>query len=168
MKMNYNSLTAKFYRWFYEVDYMPSNICPYFWKLVIAYLLCIPKFVITYPTYIFTKEWGLRDNIENFIIGVTVCIVSIPMIVGPIMHFFGLVTLPKDFLSTIACIWCGVGVLFAFIIVMVIHEGWTYRRQQKYDSRYKFKVKKPSVIKTRIVDWYHKRCTLLTWHKNED
>jgi hypothetical protein len=39
INLNKNSITAKLYRWFYNVDTLPQNLCPYFWKVVIMYLL---------------------------------------------------------------------------------------------------------------------------------
>lgn len=47
MKLNQNSISARIYRWFYMKTEMPSNLCPYFWKLVIAYAMLIPVLTVT-------------------------------------------------------------------------------------------------------------------------
>lgn len=49
MKAKRNSISARLYRWFYFTDEMPNNLCPYFWKLVIAYTLILPLTAICIP-----------------------------------------------------------------------------------------------------------------------
>jgi hypothetical protein len=49
MKLNQNSLSAKLYRWFYKTDTMPTNLCPYFWKLVTAVILSPLLSIYTLP-----------------------------------------------------------------------------------------------------------------------
>lgn len=50
MNLNSNGPSAQLYRWFYTTDRMPQNLCPYFWKLVIAYVFAAPIFLIALPT----------------------------------------------------------------------------------------------------------------------
>ena len=52
INLNKNSLNVKLYNWFYNTDTLPTNLCPYFWKLVLMYLLIIPYIVFTIPHYI--------------------------------------------------------------------------------------------------------------------
>jgi len=74
MKLNTNSLLAQIYRSFYEVGYMPDNLCSYFWKLIIAcifypfYLICsFPIIVIDrFKEYIKTKYNRYCPSIEWF------------------------------------------------------------------------------------------------------
>lgn len=49
MNLNLNGISARLYRWFYATKDMPQTLCPYFWKLVIAYLLFIPWAIISLP-----------------------------------------------------------------------------------------------------------------------
>jgi len=51
MKLYKNSFSAKLYQYFYSVNdwQMPKSLCPYFWKLVIAYLLFIPLEILAMP-----------------------------------------------------------------------------------------------------------------------
>lgn len=56
MQINYNSLTAKLYRWFYATSKMPSNLCPYFWKLVIATIFAVPTAIITTPAVLINRD----------------------------------------------------------------------------------------------------------------
>jgi len=59
MKLNHNSLSAQLYRWFYQVYDMPTNLCPYFWKLVFMYIFIVPYSIIVLPTII------MKDSGEN-------------------------------------------------------------------------------------------------------
>lgn len=60
MNLNRNNFSAKLYRWFYNVvkEKMPSNLCPYFWKLLTAYVFSIPLIIITLPFEIFFGKFG--------------------------------------------------------------------------------------------------------------
>ena len=55
MELNLNSLTAKLYRWFYKQNEMPSSLCPYFWKMILACILYIPLFLFDLPSRIARK-----------------------------------------------------------------------------------------------------------------
>src|ERR1035437_4095986 len=51
MKANTKSLHAKLYQMTYDSD-LPSNLCPYFWKLVLAVIFFIPNFIMQIPSRI--------------------------------------------------------------------------------------------------------------------
>jgi hypothetical protein len=52
MTLNENSLNANLYRWFYGKFNLPTNLCPFFWKLVAAWILLIPFSLFCLPTII--------------------------------------------------------------------------------------------------------------------
>jgi hypothetical protein len=56
MNLNLNGISARLYRWFYATNEMPQTLCPYFWKLVIAYILFIPWAIITLPTRVINND----------------------------------------------------------------------------------------------------------------
>ena len=63
MKLNKNSISAKLFRWFYGTTELPTNLCPYFWKLVMAYVFAIPLFIISLPYIIIDKySWSLSHG----------------------------------------------------------------------------------------------------------
>ncbi len=66
MILNKNSVSARLYRWFYNKieEEMPTNLCPYFWKLLLMWLLFIPVFIITLPGEIFF--WVTDDYDSGF------------------------------------------------------------------------------------------------------
>ena len=65
MKPNYNSISARLYRAFYEIDEMPTNLCPYFWKQVIMYILWIPYLTFSLPFIIIESLSNKRLSINN-------------------------------------------------------------------------------------------------------
>ena len=52
MTLNENSLNANLYRWFYGKFNLPTNLCPFFWKLVAAWILLIPFSLFCLPTIV--------------------------------------------------------------------------------------------------------------------
>lgn len=68
MNLNYNSITAKIYRWFYRTSNMPSSLCPYFWKMIIALLLAIPLWTLLLPALEFREEDEERVKIGTAIL----------------------------------------------------------------------------------------------------
>lgn len=73
MKLDQNSFSAKLYRWFFMTAEMPSNLCPYFWKLVLAFVLAIPVLLATlfYQILYFRKSFPepADSPLERFFIG---------------------------------------------------------------------------------------------------
>jgi len=66
MKLNANSLNAKLYCWFYgeRRHRLPNNLCPYFWKLVLAWILVVPYALFTIPVVLselFSKSYENGD-----------------------------------------------------------------------------------------------------------
>ena len=62
MTLNENSLNANLYRWFYGKFNLPTNLCPFFWKLVSAWILLIPFSLFCLPTIvedIFSSDFTL-------------------------------------------------------------------------------------------------------------
>ena len=64
MKLNKNSISAKLFRWFYRTSELPTNLCPYFWKLVMAYVFAIPVFIISLPYAIIDKD-SCNESLGN-------------------------------------------------------------------------------------------------------
>ena len=91
MKLNQNSLSAKLYRWFYKTDTMPTNLCPYFWKLVTAVILS-PLFAIyTLPYEIINYKRSRRDTYNVMLGKSLVCwcfITPIICMISPLGFFF--------------------------------------------------------------------------------
>lgn len=57
MKLNKTGKLARLYRWTYGKAEMPNNLCPYFWKVLLAIIV----FPITWLSY----AWGFRVHING-------------------------------------------------------------------------------------------------------
>lgn len=55
MELNRNSLSARLYRFYVGHDKMPTNLCPYFWKLVLIYMSVIPLTILALPSMVMVK-----------------------------------------------------------------------------------------------------------------
>ena len=59
MKLNEKSVTSKLYRWFYGTQSMPTNLCPYFWKLVVMWIFIVPMSILAITnTFIYKLSKG--------------------------------------------------------------------------------------------------------------
>ena len=90
MTLNYNSFNAKLYRYFYNEREMPNSICPYFWKLLMAWVFIIPVSIFSFPAVIgeiITKQSvGLFRVFASFFLYLVICVVT--AMVCTIMLFF--------------------------------------------------------------------------------
>jgi hypothetical protein len=88
MKLNQNSISARIYRWFYMTDEMPQNLCPYFWKLVIAYILLIPCGILYLPITILRTD--VTETGERLALGFFswIAILGALLMIFPITYFF--------------------------------------------------------------------------------
>ena len=58
MELKENSRLGKFYKWFYSYKsdcFYPSDGCEFSRKMIIAFIFCIPLFLLTYPQLILEK-----------------------------------------------------------------------------------------------------------------
>lgn len=137
MKLKTNSLNAKLYCWFYSQtsENLPTNLCPYFWKLVLAWILVIPYGIFTLPSILlfelFSKGYknGDKKTGERFAISVAIyiglflllCMGSAIATMFTTLHrgtFFGeiwLVGIMIWFVIIVCSIWFGIKSLIEYI-----------------------------------------------------
>jgi hypothetical protein len=180
MKLSPDTLSAKLYRWFYNTSRMPSNLCPYFWKLVFMYLVILPYVIITLPHQILNNF--KRDDKET----------SIAVSVILYLFMFGLVSLisvpvlllfdlsPNDFWKSIF----GGGVMiWIFLICAGIYHGIKYlikrdKPNKMYDgngtpfygyddfgNRIYYQEPKPNILVEFFKAKYNKYCPKIDWEK---
>jgi hypothetical protein len=167
MKLNQNSLSAKLYRWFYKTDTMPTNLCPYFWKLVTAVILS-PLFAIytlpyeiinykrrrleTYGDMLGTSAATVESAIYWCFIAAIICMIS------PLGLFFCIPDKGSllSVIMTIGCILCGsliiVGITWAIVKTVV------YLESKKSDDE-----KTDNIIVEMVKAKYHKYCPKIDW-----
>lgn len=167
MKLKKDSLLAKMYRWFYVERILPTNLCPYFWKLVWMWVAIIPHLVLAFPAIVInflTKGWYFRGADaawKRAILGVfSYCMLFVAFILLAGLGVFFIKEInPNNFFYSIsifgACIWlCAIlmgVIIFVIYLISVIS-----------DNR-KSKLKQSSIIKEFIKSSYKKYCPKIEW-----
>ena len=176
MTINYNSFSSKLYRWLYGTNKMPNNLCPYFWKLIVAFVLAIPIFVLTLPFEIIrlfaktTREdfndvpiWG-RLFMSALTILFLICVAAVLV---PISLFFGYVpeqgTLIEDLFILGTFIW-----IVAFIFGSIrLFEYLKDRYDSNSGNRKRNKVKGDNIVVEFAKAKYNKYCPKIEWVNNK-
>ena len=168
MKLNKKSISAKLFRWFYRTSELPTNLCPYFWKLVMAYVFTIPVFIITLPYVIIDRDsccesLGYRIWAGfSFWFGLSFLIVAL----SPIMLFW--YTPVKDSFLEILII-CGLLTLAIGLTIGIMwfihHLGEKIKERKERKRRNLPKEEKRSNIIVEMVKaTYYKYCPKINWN----
>jgi hypothetical protein len=173
MNLSSTTLVARLYRWFYNQDKMPSNLCPYFWKLVLMWILIIPLSLLSFVGLFITRfdktTWGERIALS---VGVYIILIAIIHMIFVVVWLFVPIDLSIKPYGQIFFV--GVG-CWLLIIVIGVMEGvkrfQEYQRMKKYetiDDDVNLRVKepkepKPSIIITFIKAKYNKHCPQIKW-----
>ena len=167
MKLNKNSISAKLFRWFYRTSELPTNLCPYFWKLVMAYVFAIPLFIISLPYVIIDKSSSI-ESLNSRIWGGFVCWVILFLLITaltPIMLFWH--TPVKDSLLEILMIY-GFFIWAAGLtlgIIWFIHYIQDKIKERKWESRnLPKKEKRSNIIVEMVKATYYKYCPKIDWN----
>ena len=167
MKLNLNSNSAKLYRWFYGKEYMPSNLCPYFWKLVIAYIFGLPLLVLTLPYIILNLINGDDDldTIGSRIFASTFMYAAAYLVVAmlsPIMLLF--MKFPKqgtsylhDLIIQGLTTWVVAIVVGIYFLLRGIHNKYS---EKKYEKKFE---EKPNIVIEMVKAKYNKYCPKIDW-----
>jgi hypothetical protein len=153
MTLNYNSFNAKLYRYFYGAEDMPKSICPYFWKLLMAWVFVIPVTLLSFPsviTEIITKEsYGLKRIFYSFILFmILIWILSMVCTVLIVFNDYEQGSMVISLASMGIVLW------FFFTIVGVV-EGVKYLKDSDKVN--------DSVIVGFVKSKYNKYCARITW-----
>ena len=178
MELNYNSLSAKVYRNFYETSRMPESLCPYFWKLVVAWPITILFSPLLIPFWIVDKLNGGDGE-------------SVPF---PVQALIGILMYTAVFCVfclgvTISSIWItyyqgtnlygfyvsGFIIMFGLLVVGIIllfRELKERRRQKRRERLYdeegnyiysEYEPEKPNIFVEFIRAKYNKYCPKIDW-----
>ena len=181
MKLNSNSISSKLYRWFYGTNVLPNNLCPYFWKLVLAWLVLIPYSLVCLPVIIMEikdKDYRYHDNSTGKRIGYSILLYFILFCIGCMLSLIAsFFVTPEEtsfymFTATLgACIWI-------IAIGVVLLEGVSelkkrnLKRKRKYDKNGRRIWSEPKEEKTYLVvefvkAKYNKYCPKIDWTGNK-
>lgn len=168
MELNINSLSARVYREVYNTRRMPESLCPYFWKLVLAYPLVVVLLPLLIPTWIMIKFQDETDNdfpigakalmgvlmygfiFIVFVVGVFISSYWITYYQGTAMYSFyvggGLITLIL-----------GVTGIVIWVKYLIENRKFKHRVNNEYIEE------KPNVIIEFIKAKYNRYCPKITW-----
>lgn len=177
MKLKSNSISSKLYRWFYATEYLPTNLCPYFWKLVLAWLVLIPYSLVCLPvilTEIYDKEYKYTDNSTGKRIGLSAIIYGMIFVILCLILFFGLFFIEPEkgslyqFMSTFGGFTWIVTIVVGSIEGVKALKERNQRRKIKYDERGNRIWDEPKEEKTYLVvefvkAKYNKYCPKIDW-----
>ena len=162
MKLNKNSISAKLFRWFYRTSELPTNLCPYFWKLVMAYVFAIPLFIISFPYVIIEKSSSIESLNSRIWMGI-ICwfgLFSLITALTPIMLFW--YTPVKDSFLEILMIYgffVWAAGLTLGIIWFIHHLGEKIKERRNLPK----KEKRSNIIVEMVKATYYKYCPKIDW-----
>ena len=177
MKLNSNSISSKLYRWFYGTKELPNNLCPYFWKLVLAWLVLIPYSLVCIPVILhelFDKTYQVTDNSTGKRIGYSFFIYAILFFIFSMLSTIGwFFVLPEkdsfyEFMGTIGFLIWAISIFIGVIEGYKAYNEWNYRRKIKYDENGDRIYNQPTEEKTYLVvefakAKYSKYCPKIDW-----
>ncbi len=173
MNLNSNSFSAKLYRWFYNVHIMPTNLCPYFWKLVITYVFAIPVLLFSLPYEIIDRKF--KNDADTFPERIGLGFVywlgvfAILITFSPILLLFG-ESLNGEFKWAFKAAFS-----VYFIIIFVLFYTLIARlvkilkdKKKKVPSNLNIDSKrKPSILVEFVKAKYNKYCPQIKWENNK-
>ena len=161
MKLNQNSLSAKLYRWFYKTDTMPTNLCPYFWKLVAAVILSPLLAIYTLPYEIINykrRHWDTYGDMLGMSLAYWCFIAVIICMISPLGLFFYIPDKDSLLMGMMVfgfCVWAS---------LIVVGIGWGIYAIVKFLKSKKSNTEKTNNIIVEMVKAkYHKYCPKIDW-----
>jgi hypothetical protein len=161
MKLNQKSLSAKLYRWFYKTDTMPTNLCPYFWRLVTAVILSPLLAICTLPYEIINYKHSRRDTYAD-ILGTSLAywffIAAIICTISTLSLFFYIPDEDSLLMVMIVFGFCVWTYLIIVGIIWSIFNTEEYLKSKKSDDE-----KTDNIIVEMVKAKYHKYCPKIDW-----
>jgi hypothetical protein len=169
MELNINSLSARVYREVYNTRHMPESLCPYFWKLVLAYPLIVVLLPLLIPTWIMMKfqkdepdtdvPIGAKALIGVLIYGFVFIVFAVGMFISSYWITYYQGTAMYSFYVGGSFISLILGV--TGIVLWVIHLIDNRKYKRKFNNEYV--EQKPNLIVEFVKAKYNKYCPKITW-----
>lgn len=159
MKIKRTSWHAKFYKAIYVTDTLPTNLCPYFWKLVLA-VITLPITSVSF----FGKCYRFADRFSW--LAITIFIEHVVFAIGLCFSLmFGLVPIKGLFTFHDFLIANGMGIVGVAGIALIM---FTWCKVAEYNDRRMAKVKAPKVKQPNVLVEFvkakkNKHCPMIEW-----
>jgi hypothetical protein len=181
MKLNSNSISVKLYKWFYATNVLPTNLCPYFWKLVFAWFIVIPYSLFCIPVILmelFDKTYEVTDNSTGKRIGYSLLTYFLLFLAVCMLSFVGLFFIEPEkdsfygFMGTIGALLWVTGIIIGIIEGVKAFKEWNRTRKIKYDENGYRIWNQPKEEKTYLVvefakAKYNKYCPKIEWNDGD-
>ncbi len=163
MKLNKNSISAKLFRWFYRTSELPTNLCPYFWKLVMAYVFAIPVFIISLPYVIVDKDSRNQSLGERIGLGLFCWFILSLLIAAltPIILFWHTPvkgSLLESLIHYGFAVW--VAGLFIGVMWFIHHLGEKIKERRNLPKE----EKRSNIVVEMVKATYYKYCPKIDWN----
>lgn len=163
MILNKNSISAKLFRWFYRTSELPTNLCPYFWKLVMAYVFAIPVFIISLPYVIVDKD-SRNESLGNRIGLGIFCWFGLFLLIAALslIMLFWYTPVKDSFLEILIEIG-----IFTWLTGLTIGVMWfIHHLGEKIKERRNLpkKEKRSNIIVEMVKATYYKYCPKIDWN----
>lgn len=163
MKANKNSLHAKLYRFTY-VSELSKSLCPYFWKLVFAFIVFIPNFIIQIPALImdFCQKNSSSDANERRGTGTILYILTIALIyyIGATYNWIKAMFHCYSYTQNLAN---GGWFVNLVILLVLIGYGISALKDKLKEKKYNKPVKE-SIVKEFVKAKLNNYCPKIEWH----
>lgn len=176
MELNINSLSARVYREVYNTRHMPESLCPYFWKLVLAYSLFIVLIPLLIPYWIierFDESYkehkapiGAKALIGFLMYGFLLLIFTIVVFIsafwityykGSAMYSFYIGGSLTSLILGIVCVYLGIKTIYEQ------HRRRQRKRLYNENGNNLPLEEKPNLIVEFVKAKYNKYCPKITW-----
>lgn len=173
MKLSKNSWHAKLYNLTYSTV-LPKNLCPYFWKVMLALILFFPFAAIFTPLKIF---WLIKNKINKdempdeisddgflseLLAMALVLDAALFCLFSMVYMWFGNVFDKKNTVFEVFG-WLGYLIIFVGFIVFVVEKIKERREENWVYSDEPYKEKQPNILKEFVKAKYNKYCPQIEW-----
>lgn len=146
---------------------VPTNLCPYFWLLLLA-IICFPfNFVWNLPAIIshliskiFSKD-GFEAWADEKYFGT--CFLMSVVINFAVLCVVGMIGVWFHYNNTLFFVFGGIGYLIIFGIICHFLKLWLEERRKKTDTPYQYKEPKPSILVEFVKAKYKRYCPKIEW-----
>lgn len=161
MKIYETSFSTKFYQWFYCLEFyeLPRNLCPYFWRMLFAIIVCVPYAIFCVPSISMEVIDSIKGNyyygqtettkrislsfIFYVLIGFLICMGF------AVAHFF-FIDFAKDSIQETLVAFGIIAWVILFLILFIYLMSRISEGTSKVASR--------SIAVQYVKSWYHKYC----------
>jgi len=159
--------TKSWYVWLWEYTYaedLPNNLCPFFWKLIVAMLLFIPNVIFRIPVTISNlfMTWPIKRGDNRTGNGIVMWLLFNLFIVTIIFNYHLFLWLIGDDSAEIS--WVVGGIFMDFVILLIlIRHLW---ENTLIADRLAYKASN-NIIVTMTKAWYKNHCPKINWKDKE-